>query len=62
MTANHSTDHHHAVSPILIAACRIDPTVWSRRDVSLVTWTVNDQEEKTYLRDTLQLPFMTDFV
>lgn len=45
-----------------VFAGRIDPSVWSKRGVHLVTWTVNDEEEKIYIRDTLQLPFMTDSV
>ena len=28
--------------------------------VSLITWTVNDEDEKDYFEKVLQLPYMTD--
>ena len=33
---------------------------WERLGVSLITWTVNDVEEKVYFEMVLRLPYMTD--
>ena len=33
---------------------------WYKRDVLLVTWTVNQKKEKEYFDSVLQIPYLTD--
>ena len=43
-----------------IISCRVNVEKWYKRDVLLVTWTVNKKKEKEYFDSVLQIPYLTD--
>ena len=36
------------------------PAYWESKGVSLVTWTVNNKEEKRIMEEEMKIPFLTD--
>ena len=36
------------------------PSYWEGRGVSVVTWTVNNKEEKAMVESKLKIPYLTD--
>ena len=41
---------------------RFKPDYYIKRDVSVVVWTINTQEERNYFEKVLDIPFLTDNV
>lgn len=41
---------------------KFKPDYYIKRDVSVVVWTINTQEERNYFEKVLDIPFLTDNV